>query len=319
MTTGMQELAKARNNHNKFKMKCIFPNEKGEICNSNPIKSHAIQHNGILSKIAENGEVYCFGETTKGEETFDFDLKKRGITGEASVFKCLCDKHDDLLFSDIEKKEFTSENKQYFLYALKALLLSYWTKCNDANGTDQYKESVQIAQIIEQDKILYERELNAFWNIYHKGKYEELLTKEYVIHREVLSVVSASVNICRKLDGSLFGEENSTYPLLHITVFPAKEKSYLLISSLKSNEEYFNAVIEQFESLTVEAIFKKFNILLPLVTDCIMISPKIINKMTEVERNQLLLVFNPLTLGFFYQYGININSWSKEVSFNLWW
>lgn len=152
MSTAMQELAAARKRHNQFKMKCIVPDEQGVSCSKNPIKSHAIQHNGILSRLAEDGFVYCLSETTKGEEIFEYDLKDRGITQEASVFKCLCKEHDDNLFADIEKRAFCKEPKQCFQYALKALIHSYWSKCNDAAITEKYKQDIQIAQQIAKDQ-----------------------------------------------------------------------------------------------------------------------------------------------------------------------
>lgn len=140
MSFAIQELAAARKKYNQFKMKCIVPDKQGDLCNKNPIRSHSIQHNGILSRLAEDGIVYCLGETTKGEEIFEYDLKDKGISQEASIFKCLCKEHDDILFADIEKRAFNKEPKQCFQYALKALLHSYWSKCNDVGITDKYRQ-----------------------------------------------------------------------------------------------------------------------------------------------------------------------------------
>lgn len=79
MSSPMRELAAARKKHNQFKMKCLVPDEHGISCGKSPIKSHSIQHNGILSLLAEDGIIYCLGETTKGEKIFEYDLKDRGI------------------------------------------------------------------------------------------------------------------------------------------------------------------------------------------------------------------------------------------------
>ncbi len=318
MPSSMQELAAARKKHNQFKMKCIVPDEQGILCGGNPIKSHSIQHNGILSRLAEDGIVYCLGETTKGEEIFEYDLKDMGITQEASVFKCLCKEHDDILFADIEKRSFCKEPKQCFQYALKALLHSYWSKCNDAGITDKYTKDIQIAQQIAEDQNAYRDELNRFWKIYQAGRYQELLCQIITINREVSSAVSTSINMCRKLDGSFFGIENDNYPLLHISVFPTEEKSYLLISALKKNELYFKSFTQQFIMLSEEAILKRFNIILPLLAENIMISPRIINKMTAQEKQQLLMIFRIETMSFYYQKGIDINCWANQVSYNIW-
>ena len=117
---------------------------------------------------------------------------------------------------------------------------------------------------------------------------------------------------------ALFGEVNKNYPLLHISAFPADGKSYLLISALKENEAYFSAFTSQFSLLTVEMILKRFNILLPLLAENIMISPRVVNKMQEVDKNQLLMIFRIETMGFYYRQGIDINRWSEQVSYNIW-
>ena len=318
MSKAMEMLADARKKHNRFEMKCIVPNCDGKLCGKNPIRSHSIQHNGILSSIAENGIVYCLGETTKGDEIFEYDLKDKGISKEASIFKCLCGEHDDALFMDIEKKEFCKEPKQLFQFALKSLICSYWLKCNDGGITEKYKDTIQIARIISEDQKAYKNELERFWKIYYSEQYEDLLSRVITINRKINSAVSTSINISRKLDGTLFGDENINYPLLHISIFPQGDKSYFLISSLKENKEYFITFMNQFVMLSEEDILKKFNIIIPLLAENIMISPFVVNKMTEQEKKQLLIMFRLETMSLYNQIGIDVNRWSERVSYNLW-
>lgn len=317
MSEAMKSLAEARKKHNNFKMKCIAPDFEGNICGMNPIESHSIQHNGILSRLAEEGKVYCLGETTQGDEIFEYDLKEKGITKQASIFKCLCNKHDKKLFVGIEDCEFNKEPQQCFQYALKALLHSYWSKCNDAGIVEKYKQT-QIARQIIEDRKAYEMELNRFWEILRTEQYQDLLCYIVPISREINIAVSTSINICRKLDGTLFGAENDKYPLLHISAFPVDGKSYLLISCLKENEDYFKAFTTQFTLLSVETILKKFNVLLPLLAENIMISPRVVKKMNDAERKQLLVIFRTETMGLYCGRGININSWAEQVTYNLW-
>lgn len=156
------------------------------------------------------------------------------------------------------------------------------------------------------------------WEIHQAEQYQELLCQMITINREVSSAVSTSINMCRKLDGSLFGEENDNYPLLHISVFPVKEQSFLLISALKKNQLYFKAFMQQFMMLPEEAILKKFNIIFQLLAENIMISPRTVNKMTAQEKRELLTIFRVETMSLYYQRGININSWANQVSYNIW-
>lgn len=317
MHSSMQALADARKKHRKFKMNCIVPDSDGILCGKKSIKSHSIQHNGILSQLAENGIVYCLGETTKGQEIFEYDLKAKGISQEASIFKCLCKEHDEILFADIEKKEFLKEPKQCFQYALKALLHTYWSKYNDADIADKYN-GTQISQQILEDQKAYAEELELFWQIYHTKQYQELLCRIITINKVIESAVSTSINMCRKLDGSFFGEENNNFPLLHISIFPTENQSYILISSLKENEKYFKAFMQQFIMFSEKSILKRFNIIIPLLADNIMISPRIINKMSDSEKNQLLDIFRIETMSYYYQYGLDINELSNKISYNIW-
>lgn len=318
MSKAMEMLADARKKHNRFEMKCIFPDCNGNLCGKNPIRSHSIQHNGILSKISENGIVYCLGETTKGDEIFEYDLKDKGISKEASIFKCLCGEHDDVLFADIEKKDFCKEPKQLFQFALKSLICTYWLKCNDCGITEKYKETIPIAKVNLEDQIAYRNELNRFWEIYHSGQYDNLISRVITINREINSAVSTSINILRKLDGTLFGEENKNYPILHISIFPSEDKSFILISTLKENEVYLNSLMSQFTMYSVETILKRFNVIIPLLSENIMISPRVVKKMTEKEKNDLLCIFSIEALHFYNNNPIDINRWSEKVSYNLW-
>lgn len=318
MTSAMQELAAARKKHNKFKMKCVVPTDEGDLCGRNPIRSHSIQHNGILSRLAENGIVYCLGETTKGDEIFEYDLKDQGVTRQASIFECLCKEHDDVLFADIEKRVFEGEPKQCFQFALKALLHSYWAKHNDAGIVKKYSQDNQIACQIIEDQKAYSSELNRFWEIMKTEQYQDLLCRIITINFEINSAVSTSINVCRKLDGALFGEENKDYPLLHISAFPIEGKSYVLISALKENEQYFKAFTQQFVMLSQSAILKQLNILLPLLAENIMISPRVVNKMTPTEKEHLMMIFRPETMGFYYKFGFNIHQWAEKVKYNIW-
>lgn len=76
--------------------------------------------------------------------------------------------------------------------------------------------------------------------------------------------------------------------------------------------------MNQFIMLTDEAILKKFNIMIPLLTENIMISPSVINKMTEQEKKQLLTIFRLETLSLYDQRGISVNCWAEQVSYNIW-
>lgn len=314
----MEHLAKARKRHNKFRMSCIVPDCNGDLCGKIAIGSHGIQHNGILSLIADNGKVCFLSEATKDDEVFDYDIKVAGINSQASIFKCLCKEHDDQLFADIEKRPYEKEPKQNFQFALKALLYSFWEKCNDGKTAELYLKNNPIASTVIEDRVAYGKELDRFWNIMKSQSYDDLLTWVIEIPSIINCAASASINVERKLNGEFFGEENRENPLIHISLFPTDmDKSYILLSSLKENQSYFNAFCTQFTMLSLNAIMKRFNILLPLFTDHIMISPHVIQNMSAQQKEELLLVFRVETMGLYHKFGININAWSEQVSYYI--
>lgn len=73
-----------------------------------------------------------------------------------------------------------------------------------------------------------------------------------------------------------------------------------MISALKKNELYFKAFVQQFIMFSEEAILKRFNIILPLLAENIMISPRVVNKMTSQEKHELLMLFRIETMSFYY-------------------
>lgn len=329
MSYAMQNLAAARKMHRRFKMTCIVPNCQGVLCGRPAIKSHSIQHNGILSRLSEKGKVDCLGENTKNESVFVYALKDVGVSGEASVFKCLCSEHDKKLFSDIEDCAFLCEDKQYFEYALKAVLYSYWDKCNAAamnffdektmhhvNPFCSFVLNHFEKQVLD-DREAYYNELIRFWEIMKNEQYGDLLSWRFIISKEVNCAVSTSINVYRKFNGSPFGTENSRYPLLHISLFPSDGKSYLLISCLRENEEYFKVFTSQLVMLSEDSILKRFNVLLPLLSDNIMISPRVVDKMSEKERYELLTVFNCKTSSCYLNNTVSIDALSTQVSYNI--
>lgn len=221
------------------------------------------------------------------------------------------------MFIDIEDRGFQKEPIQCFQYALKALLHSYWSKINDVGITKEYPEELQIVKQLTADQSAYTKELACFWNILQTGRYDELLTWTLCIEREVECAVSTSINVCRRFNGTLFGKENEEYPLLHISIFPAEGKSWILVSCLQEHKAYYKAFTDQFIMMSSEHILRLLNILLPLLVENIAISPRIINSMTEQEKKQLLLIFHIETMSMYYQYGFSISKWADQVSYNI--
>lgn len=104
--------------------------ESGERCGK-IISAHSIQQNGQLSSIASKGHVYSvardIGSFRKSQGRIS--LEKRGI-GTVSTFLGFCDKHDNYLFSAIDKMPLAPTHEQAFLYAYRSLCRELFVKEN---------------------------------------------------------------------------------------------------------------------------------------------------------------------------------------------
>ena len=98
-------------------------------CSGKTIRSHSVQRNGTLSRIAESGEVYRCDVSIqrrirKGNLT---DFKKQGLS-KASIFEALCLYHDGKAFYDLENRPWTYSARQIAQAALRAMAKELYTK-----------------------------------------------------------------------------------------------------------------------------------------------------------------------------------------------
>ena len=106
---------------------CLYPGCK----NKDIIKSHALQNNGIISKLSENNQV-CMPIISRGT-TAPLDKrfgKELGLIGKnkATTFTGFCKEHDDKLFSRIEKKEWIPDGPSLFLFTYRTICSELQTK-----------------------------------------------------------------------------------------------------------------------------------------------------------------------------------------------
>ena len=78
-------------------------------CLEQPIYSHSISKKAVLENIALNGFVYT---PTIKKETIVMDSV--GIEKQASVFPCLCNLHDTIFFSELDKTEGRDYSEKFF-------------------------------------------------------------------------------------------------------------------------------------------------------------------------------------------------------------
>lgn len=101
--------------------RCMYPN-----CNAKDvIKSHALQNNGVISRLAVDNHVlmpYVQSSATYLEKNKLFRKKlKRVGKNEATIFYGFCKKHDDQIFAPIEKEQWAINEDNEFLFAYRTL------------------------------------------------------------------------------------------------------------------------------------------------------------------------------------------------------
>jgi len=93
------------------------------------IEAHSIQKNGVLSLVAEHGKVYApsksFGDIKKNGGKVV--LSKQGISS-VSTFRGFCSKHDNEVFSPIDKGPVVPTKEQVLLYAYRSLCRELFVK-----------------------------------------------------------------------------------------------------------------------------------------------------------------------------------------------
>lgn len=116
-----------------YKWECICVD-----CNQPAINSHLLQQHGILSNIAENGQLWEVGasDVMKWDKSMPFDFKKRGLS-QAISHKLLCKEHDDSLFKKIESKCINCDDYE------TQLLLSYRVVLSELRKKEK---SIMIAE-----------------------------------------------------------------------------------------------------------------------------------------------------------------------------
>lgn len=90
------------------------------------IRAHTIQRSGVLDRIARNGHVYTLRAKNGGPPVYTVTVREVlvGIK-EASTFPGFCSRHDDELFSAIEKQGFEVSEESALLLGFRSLCYGY--------------------------------------------------------------------------------------------------------------------------------------------------------------------------------------------------
>ncbi len=267
---------------------CLHPNK--DECTETIIKSHAIQNNRILNRIAEDGCLI----TLDGISNLmfqDAQSKGRKIT---TMFTGFCSHHDKVLFQEIEDKEFSATPKQIFLLTYRTMAWHYHKKQEQAMQNQLLRQMMTEKGFpptrSEEDSLLLEGlRLGLSDNETKKNEFDQaLLTCNYEIvdflvweiPYEVRFAVSMQYEPSFDLEGKQIGnyEDQSQYlRSIYLNIFPLEGKSFCIWSWLSADNE-MAAFAKQFMALETKDRENFLNNKLPAWTDAIVISPALWKK-----------------------------------------
>lgn len=274
-------------------------------CKSKAIGAHALQENGVLSKLAVDKYVLIQNkkenatmlEIEKGiKEPFYF--LSEVLIKDATVQTCFCKKHDDKIFEDIEKSDrtFSPTNlKQLFLFAYRTFSFEYYTEIiSNKFYRNMFKDVPQLIKnpivITNYKESLKKKEemdyyKNLFDDIIINEKYSELSTvviefpytikfANYMCIAPTFDLIGNNINV--------FDKKSKMMRRVFITSFPKDEKSYILISVFKKDFNVYEKYLKSFEQVSQEVIKYYFNSIIPLISENLILSPELWNEWDEI-------------------------------------
>lgn len=292
MVSTINEISKKR-----FIKQCVHP--KKEDCSEDIIKAHSIQNNRILNKLAVNGHVISMKHDKlifmSGQET------GRKI---ASTFTGFCGYHDKTTFQEIEDKVFVGSQKQLFLFAYRAFALEYHKK------QEQFK--MFRIQFSKKPSIAKSKELMDSYKAMLLGLKDNDKTKEHLdeallngnydilnhyiweIPFEIEFAVSTTFSLHYDLCGNKINDYFTAERIrsIFVNIFPEEGRSFCLFSWLKIDNECYEEFGKQFEALDEEKKKKYLNNLLPIMTENIIISPRLWQLWGESKQQDFEALFH---------------------------
>ncbi|ATG57961.1 MULTISPECIES: YecA family protein [Pseudoalteromonas] len=244
----------AKSMRDKFSKRiCSAPKSLHGECAKKIVKAHTVARSSSLKAIAVDGHVLGIklGLESLQKHNGKIRPEKIGINS-ASTFTGFCAKHDDQLFSCLEKEVFTKSEEQCFKLAFRSFAREYYTKSAlvdmyEVNADlDKGKPAYRQAEIQEQaffTNIGAEAGLRD--NIYQKERFDKGIERND--YSDIRAVVIEYTNpFPVQVSGSVnpdFGFDNTKLQdlsdlevvpdLLSFTSFYDGHKSYIVLSWLE--------------------------------------------------------------------------------------
>ncbi|WP_338627578.1 SEC-C domain-containing protein [Clostridium baratii] len=301
---------------------CIYYDKNS--CKGQIIGAHTLQNNGVLTKLSEKNHVFMIKpKVDKYGGKADFEKVGRN---KATTFMGFCKEHDDKIFAEIEKEGYMGTEKQKFLYAYRAFAQEYHKKerlMKSMQASFKLKPSMLKSSFIVSNYRYRQLEMfdineykRKFDEAFRLNEYSLLETIEIVIENEYDFAVTSMFTLITDLENNLVNDSYSKkferMKSCFITVVPINNKTLILISWLKEDNEIFKNYKRQIENLNEDELKNYLNNMLPRYTENIIFSPRLIEKWSTEEKE----IFKNVFIGEFPRLDRleNINSLSEVMN-----
>jgi hypothetical protein len=203
-------------------------NQAGEIVIS---AAHSLQNNGVLNKIAENGEVVTY-------RLKNWELEKRVFhKNNASIFYGFCNTHD-AIFDPIEKIPYEKSLKQNFLFAYRAFCIAAHKKI----------EGSLLMNFEERSDTDLEENRKIFNQAILTGDFDCIETEVIELPALYPFAVSSAFYLDFDFSGNELLHSRERMEFVYITLLPVENKTYFLFSWLKKDSSLYSTVATQLQA-----------------------------------------------------------------------
>ncbi len=161
---------------------CLTPDAWKNECHGQISSAHTVPK-ASLKQIARNGHVYSFKPSLKKlRENQGVFLPELVGVNKASIFTGFCSRHDNDIFTPLEKKAFSGTSEQCFLLGYRSLAKEYYNKhaagafhnlLQDADKGQTPLKQLEIQTSIQAQEIGLGTSIQD--NNHYKSKYDSIL------------------------------------------------------------------------------------------------------------------------------------------------
>ncbi|MCK9607465.1 MAG: SEC-C domain-containing protein [Methylomonas sp.] len=182
--TPIQEWEASKLMRNKFARKlCSAPKSLHKECANRIVKAHTVPKSSSLKAFAKDGHVLGLKISLESFQKYGGKLQPELIgINNASTFTGFCQKHDDQLFSCLEKEAFRMTDKQCFMLAFRSFAREFYTKYSLADSYDlnsSLDKGKPIHRQLEIQELAFLMNVGAEAGvkdgIFHKGKFDRCI------------------------------------------------------------------------------------------------------------------------------------------------